>query len=124
VAASQQPRPSARQVAARTGSYATGTVKAAGSTGSAAALFLVVGGITLANEVVFAPVSSGGKITSDFNWRIIPATLLGAVALGGLQKIAPGFALGLAALCLLTVLIVPFGKAATPLENVSKMLGY
>lgn len=99
-------------------------MQAVSSTGSAAGLFLIVGAITVANEVIFAPVSSGGKITADFNWRIIPATLLGALALGGLQKIAPGFAYGLAALCLLTVLIVPLGNAPTPLENVSKMLGY
>jgi hypothetical protein len=78
----------------------------------------------MANEVMFAPVASGGKITSDFNWRIIPATLLGAAALGGLQHLAPGFAVGLAGLCLLAVLIVPVGKAGSPVENVSKMLGY
>jgi hypothetical protein len=91
---------------------------------SAAAIFLATGAITLANEAVFAPVSSGGKITSDFNWRIIPATLLGALALGALGTIAPGFATGLAALCLLTVFVVPFGNAGTPLTNLSKMMGY
>lgn len=90
----------------------------------AAEIFLVTGGLTLANEAVFAPVSSGGKVTSDFNWRLIPATLLGALAFGGLSMLAPSFATGLAALTLLTALIVPFGHAGTPLQNVSKMLGY
>ncbi len=116
--------PTNRQAAQAAGQVATGTVTKVAGTGTGASLFLVVGAITMANEVIFAPVSSGGKITSDFNWRIIPATLLGALALGGLGKIAPGFATGLAALCLLTVLIVPFGKAGSPIENASKMLGY
>jgi hypothetical protein len=91
---------------------------------SAAGIFLAAGAITLANEAVFAPVSSGGKITADFNWRIIPATLLGALALGGLEQIAPGLAIGLAGLVLLTVLLVPMGKAGSPVGNASKMLGY
>jgi hypothetical protein len=91
---------------------------------SAAGVFLAAGAVTLVNEAVFAPVSSGGKITADFNWRIIPATLLGALALGGLAQVAPGFALGLAGLTLLTVLIVPMGKAGSPVANASKMLGY
>jgi hypothetical protein len=73
---------------------------------------------------VFAPISSGGKITADFNWRIIPATMLGALALGGLAQVVPGFALGLASLVLLTVVLVPMGKAGSPVKNVSKMLGY
>lgn len=91
---------------------------------SAAGLFLATGAITLANEAVFAPVASGGKITADFNWRIIPATLLGALALGGLSKLAPGFATGLAGLCLLAALVLSFGKAGSPIANASKMLGY
>jgi hypothetical protein len=91
---------------------------------SAAGIFLAAGAITLANEAVFAPVSSGGKITADFNWRLIPATLLGALAFGGLGRIAPGFAAGLAGLVLLTVLILPHGKAGSPVQNASKMLGY
>lgn len=91
---------------------------------SAAAIFLAAGSITLANEAVFAPVSSGGKISADFNWRLVPATLLGALAFGGLDKIAPGLAVGLASLTLLTVLLLPIGKAGSPLVNASKMLGY
>jgi hypothetical protein len=91
---------------------------------SAAAVFLSAGAITLVNEAVFAPVSSGGAITADFNWRIIPATLLGALAFGGLAQVAPGFAVGLAGLVLLAVLIIPTGKAGSPLANASKMLGY
>jgi hypothetical protein len=91
---------------------------------SAAGIFLAAGAVTLANEAVFAPVSSGGAITADFNWRLIPATLLGALAFGGLAQIVPGFAAGLAGLVLLTVLIVPTGNAGSPVANASKMLGY
>lgn len=91
---------------------------------SAAGLFLAAGAVTVVNEAVFAPVSAGGKITADFNWRVIPATLLGALAVGGLAQIAPGFAAGLAGLVLLAVLIVPSGNAGSPVSNASKMLGY
>ena len=91
---------------------------------SSTGVVLAVGGITLANEAVFAPVASGGKITSDFNWRIIPATLGLALALGGLEKIAPGFAIGLAWLSLAASLLVSFGKAGSPIANISKVMGY
>jgi hypothetical protein len=87
-------------------------------------IVLAVGAITLANEVIFAPLAAGGSITSSFNWRIIPATLGLAVALAALEHLSPGFATGLAWLALLTVLVVPFGKAPSPLENISKALGY
>jgi len=89
---------------------------------------LAVGGITLANEVIFAPLSKspGSKASwsTTVNWRVIPATLGLALALGGLEKAAPGLALGLAWLSMLTVLVVPFGNAPTPLENVLKVMGY
>lgn len=83
---------------------------------------LVVGSITAANELMFAPLAGAKGVT--FNWRIIPATAGLALALGGLEKIAPGFAVGLAWLGLATVLIVPFGNAPTPLENITKAMGY
>ena len=87
-------------------------------------IVLAVGGISLANEAVFAPLASGGKITPGFNWRIIPATLGLALALAALEKLAPGFAVGLAWLSLLAVVMVPLGHAPSPLENFSKVLGY
>jgi hypothetical protein len=87
-------------------------------------IVLALGAITLANEAVFAPVASGGKITADFNWRIIPATLGLALALGGLEHVAPGFAVGLAWLSLATALLVSFGKAGSPIANISKVMGY
>jgi len=82
---------------------------------------IAAGAITAANELIFAPMA-GQKIT--FNWRILPATAGLALALAGLEHLAPKFAMGLAWLALATVFIVPFGHAPTPLENASKALGY
>jgi hypothetical protein len=84
-------------------------------------IVLAVGAITAANELLLAPIETG---KSSFNWRLIPATAGLALALGGLEKIAPGFAVGLAYLSLLAVLTIRFGNAPTPLENASKVLGY
>lgn len=82
---------------------------------------LLAGGITAANELIFAPVE-GRKVS--FNWRLIPATGLLALTLDGLEKISPGFAAGLAWLMVATVLIVPLGNAPTPLQNATAALGY
>jgi hypothetical protein len=82
---------------------------------------LAVGAITAANELIFAPLD-GQKIS--FNWRIIPATAGLALALAGLEHLSPGFATGLAWLSLATVLIVPFGNAPTPLDNIIAIMGY
>jgi hypothetical protein len=91
--------------------------------GQSTGIVLAVGGITAANEVLFAPLAGHGTPWKNFNWRVIPATLGLALALDGLEKIAPKFAAGLAWLALLTVLIVPFGNAPTPLENALKVIG-
>jgi len=99
-------------------------------------LVLAAGGIALANEVIFAPLAEGstapkglgaptavGSLVSGLNWRIVPATAVLALALGGLEKIAPGFAVGLAGMAVLAVLIVPVGNAPTVTENIIKALG-
>ena len=85
---------------------------------SAAGIVVATGAITAANELLF----SGGA--SKFNWRLLPATAGLAVALDLLQHLAPQFAVGLAWLCLATVMIVPFGNAPTPLQNITTGLGY
>jgi hypothetical protein len=84
-------------------------------------LAITIGAITAANEVLFAPML-GEKVA--FNWRILPATAGLALALAGLERIAPGFATGLAYLALATVMIVPFGNAPTPLQNINKLMGF
>jgi hypothetical protein len=91
-------------------------------------IVLAVGGITVANEVIFAPLvrNSGAKPdwNSTVNWRVVPATLGLALALGLLEKAAPGFAKALAWMSLLVVLVVPLGNAPTPLQNIQKVMGY
>jgi len=84
---------------------------------------LAAAGIAAANEAIFAPVALGKPLWVDFNWRIIPATALAALALGGLEQISPPLGKGLAMLALLAVFIVPVGNAPSPIENASKMLG-
>jgi hypothetical protein len=84
-------------------------------------IVLAVGGITAANELVFAPLD-GQKVT--FNWRIVPATAGLALALASLERLSRPFAVGLAWLSLVAVLTVPFGNAPTPLGNALKIMGY
>lgn len=87
-------------------------------------IIIVVGLITATNEAVFAPIASGGDIRSDFNWRIVPATLIAAAALGGLERISEQLAVGIAYISLITVLFARLGRAPAPVENVAKALGY
>lgn len=87
-------------------------------------LVLAAGGVAVANEALFAPLSGHGTPWKDLNWRLIPATALLALTLGALEQIAPGFAVGLAGLTLAATFIVPYGTATSPLENVLKVMGY
>jgi hypothetical protein len=90
---------------------------------SAAGLILTAALITAANEAIFIPASQDKPLWQDFNWRLVPATAVAALALTGLEKLSEPLGKGLAALALLSTLIVPFGNAPSPLENLSKMLG-
>lgn len=86
-------------------------------------LVLAAGGIALANEMIFAPVAGHGSPLQDINWRLIPATGVMALVLAALEKITPGFAVGLSGLVLLSVLIVPVGNAPTPVDNLASIFG-
>jgi hypothetical protein len=90
---------------------------------SAAGIALAVGGITAANELFFAPVTGNGPL-SDFNWRVIPATGIFALMMGGLEKISPQLATGIAVTALVTVLFTRIGNAPAPTENITNILGY
>lgn len=83
---------------------------------------LAIGAITAANEVLFAPLAGSGHV--HFNWRIVPAVAGLALGLAALERIAPDFAVGLAWLGVLTVLVVPVGNAPTPVENANRLLGF
>jgi hypothetical protein len=85
---------------------------------------LAVGGITAANEALFAPLAGHGTPWEDFNWRIVPATAIFALALYGIEQISPVFAKGLGYIALITVLLARFGNAPSPVENLNKILGY
>jgi hypothetical protein len=87
-------------------------------------IVIAVGGITLANELLGATLNKQQWSASSVNWRVIPATAGLALALAGLEHLAPKFAVGLAWLSLATVLIVPFGHQPTPLDNAIKVLGF
>lgn len=84
---------------------------------------LAAGAIAAANEAIFAPAAGTGQPFSQFNWRLIPATAVLALMLGGLEKLSPQFAKGLAGLALLSVLVIQVGNSPSPLQNVAKTLG-
>jgi hypothetical protein len=90
--------------------------------GPAADIALIVGGISFANELIFAPVAGNGA--PDFNWRIIPATGIFAFMMEGLSTLNPQLALGISVTALITTLFVGTGKAGSPVVNLSKALGY
>jgi hypothetical protein len=84
---------------------------------------LAAAGIVVANEIIFVPVTEHKPVLSDFNWRIVPATALAALMVGGLEKLSPPLGKGIAILALLSVFLVPLGNAPTPIENAVKFLG-
>lgn len=86
-------------------------------------IILAVGAITLANEAAFAPVAGGDSITPDINWRVIPATLVAAALLGGLEQVSSKLAIGIAYIALVTVMFARIGNAPAPVENLAKVLG-
>lgn len=90
---------------------------------SAAGFVLTAGGIVLANDVIFAPMAEGKSAFAAPNWRIVPATAILALVLTGFEKIAPQFGNMLGGLVFLTVLVVPVGKAPSPLENIATAVG-
>jgi hypothetical protein len=87
-------------------------------------LVLAVGAITAANEVIFAPMAGTGTPWKNFNWRIIPATGIFALAMAGVDRVSPVMGKGIALIALVTVLVTRFGNAPAPVENISKALGY
>lgn len=85
---------------------------------------IAAGAVALVNDALFAPLAEHKTPFTGVNWRIIPATGVLATLLFGLDKIAPGFGKGLAVLVLISVLVIPYGKAPTPLDTISTVLGY
>lgn len=84
-------------------------------------LVLAASGIVVANDAIMAPIQ-GTNPFSTLNWRIVPATAVLALTLGGLEKLSEPLGVGLAALVLLAALVVPVGKGPTPLENIGNVV--
>lgn len=91
---------------------------------SAAELGLVAGAITAANEALFAPLSGHGTPWENFNWRVIPATAILSLLLGGLDHVSHPLAMGLGAATIATALVVPLGNGNSAIVNLSNVLGY
>jgi hypothetical protein len=91
--------------------------------GSAVGYALAAGGIVAANDAIFIPMETGQAPWTGLNWRIVPATAFLALALDGLDRLAPGFGKGLAVLVLISALVIPFGNSGTPLQNAAKLVG-
>lgn len=90
---------------------------------SSTGFVLAAGGIVVANEALFAPLANNTPPWAGLNWRIIPATAILALVLGGISSLDEGFGKGLGILTLMSVLIIPVGNAPTPMQNVAKVLG-
>lgn len=84
---------------------------------------LAAGGLVAVNEAVFAPIVDKTAPWSNFNWRIVPATAILALLIGGFEKLNEPFGKGLGMLVLLSVLVLPEGKAAPPLQNIATVIG-
>lgn len=82
---------------------------------------LAAGALVLANDAIFIPVETGKSPLQTINWRVVPATAIMAVALAGVEAIAPEFGAGLGLLVLLSVLVLPVGNGPTPLENLATL---
>jgi hypothetical protein len=92
---------------------------------SAAGIIITAGAITLANEAVSVPYTPGNtNVLKGINWRVIPATAIAAFMFSGLENVNAQVAKGLAAMALLTTLLVGMGNAPAPALNIANALGY
>lgn len=87
---------------------------------------LAAGGIAAANELLFVPLTDPKDFSFSKDlaavWRLVPAVVLLALGMAGLEKAAPEFAVGLSKLLVLGVLVFPVGNAPTPLQNASALV--
>jgi hypothetical protein len=83
---------------------------------------LLAGGLAAANEAIFAPLAVHQAENWDAAFRIVPATAGLALGLALLEQAASGFAMGLAWLLVVGVLVFPLSKAPPVITNVNKIL--
>jgi hypothetical protein len=91
---------------------------------SAAGLVLAAGAIEFVNDALFVPIAEKKSPWTSINWRIVPATAIMALLLTGAEKLSPKLGTGLAGLVLLSVFVIPYGNAPTPLDSISNVMGY
>jgi hypothetical protein len=83
---------------------------------------LVAGGLAAANEAIFTPLATHQAENWDAAFRLVPATAGLALGLALLEQAASGFAMGLAWLLVVGVLVFPLGNAPPIVTNVNKIL--
>jgi hypothetical protein len=86
---------------------------------------LAAGGVALANEILLSPLVHGKTPLSpnSVNWRIIPATAILALVIGGVGELNEGFGDALGALVLAASLLLPFGAGDQgPLSNLATVV--
>lgn len=83
---------------------------------------LAAAAIAAANEALLGPMASGKPADIGAVFRLVPVTAGLALALAGLEKAAPGFAVGLAWLLVAGVIVFPPGGQPAVINNVNKLL--
>jgi hypothetical protein len=83
---------------------------------------LAAGGIVAVNEAIFVPTETGKPPDFTSVWKVAPAAGLLAVGLALLEKAIPEFAVGMAKLLVLAVLVFPVGNAPSPLQNAATVV--
>lgn len=85
---------------------------------------LAAAGIAIGNQLIFEPVAEHKSPQwNNLNWRVIPATAVAALMLGGIEQVSPPLAKGLAILAIMAVLTMPTGNARSPVENLASFIG-
>lgn len=83
---------------------------------------ILAGTLAAANEALFSPLAAGKPADWGSVWRLVPVTAGLGLALDLLEKAAPEFAVGLAWLLVVGVLVFPPGHAPSVISNVNKVL--
>lgn len=92
---------------------------------TAAGIVIVTGGLTLLNEALNAPYVNGTTdVLGSINWRVIPATVVATVLIGGLAQVNEPVAKMVAGIGLIAVMFTRLGNGPTPIEHLFSVMGY
>lgn len=84
---------------------------------------ILAGGLAAANEAILGPVAVHKAPDFAAVFRLLPATAGLALALAGLEKVAPQFAVGLAWLLVAGVLVFSPTGGPSLISNANTVLG-